>query len=196
MKLLFGTGNINKVKEAKLILKNSKYEVEQLKIPYPELQGTLEEVAKYGAKYVYDEYMSKNEKISNENVSIIVEDSGLFIESLREFPGTYSKYVQMTLGNEGILKLLGTCKKRNAYFKTVIGYYDGKEIKTFSGTVEGTISYKMKSNGYGFAYDSIFVPKGCEKTFAEMLPAEKSDISHRKNAFMEFKRYIDSLSNE
>ncbi|MBP2144342.1 XTP/dITP diphosphohydrolase [Methanococcus voltae] len=195
MKLLFATGNMNKVNEAKLILKNSKYEIEQLKIPYPELQGTLEEVAEYGAKYVYDKY-TLNKKISKDGSGIIVEDSGLFIESLREFPGTYSKFVQMTLGNEGILKLLGTCKKRNAYFKTVIGYYNGKELKTFTGTVEGTISYKIKSNGYGFAYDSIFIPKNHEKTFAEMLPEEKSDISHRKNAFVNFKNYIDSLNLE
>ena len=54
MKIIyFATGNPNKVKEANVILKDLKdIKIEQIKIPYPELQGTLEEVAEFGAKKV------------------------------------------------------------------------------------------------------------------------------------------------
>ena len=97
MKIYFATGNPNKIKEANIILRDLKnITVEQIKCPYPEVQGTLEEVSEFGAKYVY-------EKIKK---PVIVEDSGFFVEALNGFPGTYSRFVQETIGNEGILKLL------------------------------------------------------------------------------------------
>ncbi|EHP87588.1 XTP/dITP diphosphatase [Methanotorris formicicus] len=179
--IYFATGNPNKVKEANIILKNLEdIKIEQIKMPYPELQGTLEEVAEFGAKYVY-------EKIKK---PVIVEDSGFFVEALNNFPGTYSKYVQETIGNEGILKLLEDKENRNAYFKTVIGYCDENGVKLFKGIVKGRVSDEIRSKGYGFAYDSIFIPEGEDRTFAEMTTEEKSEISHRKRAFEEFKKFL------
>jgi XTP/dITP diphosphohydrolase len=186
MKIHFATGNPNKIKEANIILRDLKnITVEQIKCPYPEVQGTLEEVSEFGAKYVY-------EKIKK---PIIVEDSGFFVESLNGFPGTYSKYVQETIGNEGILKLLEDKKDRTAYFKTVIGYCDENGVKLFKGIVKGKVSYKIRSKGYGFAYDSIFIPDGEDKTFAEMKTEEKSEISHRKKAFEEFKKFLCNIQS-
>ena len=180
MKIYFVTGNINKIKEARIILKDLDVEIEQIKIDYPEIQGTLEEVAEFGAKWVYD-ILKK---------PVIVEDSGFFVEALNGFPGTYSRFVQETIGNEGILKLLEGKDNRNAYFKTVIGYCDENGIKLFKGIVKGRVSNEIRSKGYGFAYDSIFIPEGEERTFAEMTTEEKSQISHRKRAFEEFKKFL------
>jgi len=180
MKIYFVTGNINKIKEANIILKDLDVEIEQIKIAYPEIQGTLEEVAEFGAKWVYD-ILKK---------PVIVEDSGFFVEALNGFPGTYSRFVQETIGNEGILKLLEDKDNRNAYFKTVIGYCDENGVKLFKGIVKGRVSNEIRSKGYGFAYDSIFIPEGEERTFAEMTTEEKSQISHRKRAFEEFKKFL------
>ncbi len=185
MKIYFATGNPNKIKEANIILKDlKKVSLEQVKCPYPEIQGTLEEVSEFGAKYVY-EIVKK---------PIIVEDSGFFVESLGGFPGTYSKYVQETIGNDGILKLLEDKSNgdRKAYFKTVIGYCDENGVKLFKGSISGKVSYNIKSKGYGFAYDSIFIPEGENRTFAEMKTEEKSEISHRKRAFEEFKKFFNN----
>ena len=180
MKIYFVTGNINKIKEARIILKDLDVEIEQIKIDYPEIQGTLEEVAEFGAKWVYN-ILKK---------PVIVEDSGFFVEALNGFPGTYSRFVQETIGNEGILKLLEDKDNRNAYFKTVIGYCDENGVKLFKGIVKGRVSNEIRSKGYGFAYDSIFIPEGEERTFAEMTTEEKSQISHRKRAFEEFKKFL------
>ena len=180
MKIYFVTGNINKIKEARIILKDLDVEIEQVKIDYPEIQGTLEEVAEFGAKWVYN-ILKK---------PVIVEDSGFFVEALNGFPGTYSRFVQETIGNEGILKLLEGKENRNAYFKTVIGYCDENGVKLFKGIVKGRVSNEIRSKGYGFAYDSIFIPEGEERTFAEMTTEEKSQISHRKRAFEEFKKFL------
>ena len=190
MKIYFATGNQNKIKEANIILqdlKNKNISIEQIKLPYPELQGTLEEVSEFGAKYVYDIIKRP----------IIVEDSGFFVNSLNGFPSTYSKFVQETIGNKGILKLLEDKNDeendRSAYFKTVIGYCDENGVKLFSGIVEGKVSNEIKSKGYGFAYDSIFIPDGENRTFAEMKTEEKSNISHRKKAFEEFKKFLNKI---
>lgn len=183
MKIYFATGNQNKVNEANIILKNLKnYEIEQIKVPYAEVQGTLEEVSEIGVKEVFNHVKKP----------VIVEDSGFFVEKLKGFPGTYSKYVQETIQNKGILKLLEGEDERNAYFKTVIGYYDGTNLKLFTGIIKGTVSTEIRSSGFGFAYDSIFIPEGQNKTFAEMTSEEKSEISHRKRAFYEFKNYLES----
>ena len=58
-----------------------------------EPQGTLEDVARFGAKYACQEL----------NRSVIVEDAGLFIRALNGFPGTYSKFVQIDTLNSGQL---------------------------------------------------------------------------------------------
>jgi len=190
MKIYFATGNQNKIKEANIILqdlKNKNISIEQIKLPYPELQGTLEEVSEFGAKYVYGIIKKP----------IIVEDSGFFVNLLNGFPSTYSKFVQETIGNKGILKLLEDKNDeendRSAYFKTVIGYCDENGVKLFSGIVEGKVSNEIKSKGYGFAYDSIFIPDGENRTFAEMKTEEKSNISHRKKAFEEFKKFLNKI---
>ncbi|ABR56419.1 non-canonical purine NTP pyrophosphatase, rdgB/HAM1 family [Methanococcus aeolicus Nankai-3] len=192
MKIYFATGNQHKIKEANIILqdlKNKNISIEQITMPYPEIQGTLEEVSIFGAKYIYDTIKKP----------IIVEDSGFFVDSLNGFPSTYSKFVQETIGNKGILKLLEDKNNeknennRSAYFKTVIGYCDENGIKLFRGIVKGKVSNEIKSKGYGFAYDSIFIPDGENRTFAEMKTEEKSNISHRKKAFEEFKKFLNDV---
>ena len=186
MKIYFATGNPNKVKEAEIILKDLEgIKIEAINLPYPEIQGTLEEVAEFGVKYHY----SKIKK------PVFVEDSGFFIEVLKGFPGTYSRYVQETIGNEGILKLMEDFKgeERRAYFKSVVGYCDEDGVKLFKGVVRGWVSQEIRSKGYGFAYDSIFIPEGEERTFAEMTREEKSKISHRKRALDNFKEFLKSI---
>lgn len=174
MKIYFATGNQNKVDEAEIILKEANCEIEQIEIPYAEVQGRLEEVSAFGVLEVFEKF----------NRPVIVEDSGFFVEKLNDFPGTYSRFVQETIGNEGILKLLENETNRNAYFKTVIGYYDGDNIKLFTGIVKGTISTEIKDGGFGFAYDSIFIPEGKTKTFAEMTTEEKAKYRTEKEHFM------------
>ena len=47
----------------------------------------------------------------------------------------------------------------------------------------GTITPEPRG-GEGFGYDPVFVPEdGDGRTFAEMAPAEKHELSHRGRAF-------------
>ena len=174
--ITFITGNKHKVEEAENIFKNFGIDLEHIDLGYCEPQGTLEDVAKFGAKYACRKL----------NKSVIVEDAGLFIKSLNGFPGTYSSYVQESLGNEGILKLMNNIDDRYAEFRSVIGYCaPNSEPVVFFGRVSGQIAYEEKGN-LGFAFDPIFYVPEEDKTFGELTTEEKNRFSHRKNSLKEF----------
>ncbi|MCC7554343.1 MAG: XTP/dITP diphosphatase [Methanobacteriaceae archaeon] len=172
----FITGNKHKVIEAEDIFKNFDINLDHINLGYPEIQGTLEEVALYGAKYA-------SRKL---NKSVIVEDAGLFINSLKGFPGVYSSYVQETISNQGILKLMNNVSDRNAEFRSVIGFCTpNSEPKTFLGKVKGEIAFEEKGK-LGFAFDPLFYVKEFDKTFGELSTKEKNQFSHRRNSLEQF----------
>jgi len=174
--ITFITGNSHKVKEAQGILNNLGISLEHADLGYPEIQGDLEDVARYGAQYA-------SRRLGK---PVIVEDAGLFIKALKWFPGTYSSYVQETLGNKGILKLMSDVEDRYAEFRSVIGYCTPKtEPEVFLGTVKGRIEYEEKGQ-YGFAYAPLFIPDGYDKSFGELQRQEKNMFSHRRKSLEKF----------
>jgi XTP/dITP diphosphohydrolase len=80
---------------------------------------------------------------------------------------------------------------RKANFKTVICLNLNDKQYLFTGIVNGSIINEKKGDN-GFGYDSIFVPDGYDKTFAQMTFEEKNQISHRAKAVMQM---IDFLKN-
>ncbi len=179
MEVLFATSNKHKVSEANEVGRAFNVRFTQLREPYPEIQAdALREVAEDGARFVY----SKVKK------PVMVEDSGLFINSLKGFPGCYSAFVQKTLGNEGVLKLMAGVNERSAQFVSLVAYADSNGIRTFEGAVSGTIAYGSRGGG-GFGFDPLFIPAGGEKTFAED-PAFKSRLSHRKISVQKFCEFL------
>ncbi|MDO9538278.1 MAG: XTP/dITP diphosphatase [Thermoplasmata archaeon] len=174
MKILFETGNQGKLKEVQAIFGALGHEVEQLKDEYPEIQAdTLEEVVVAGLEWLWNKH----------KMPIIIDDSGIFIHSLKGFPGVYSAYVFKTLGCPGILKQMEGIDERKAEFKCCAGYVDSEgKITTTSGVCQGRIISEMRGSG-GFGYDPIFVPESHEETFAQMDLEEKNTLSHRGRAF-------------
>jgi XTP/dITP diphosphohydrolase len=134
---------------------------------------SLEEIAREKAKAAFA-------KVGRQ---VIVEDDGLFINSLSGFPGQYSSFVFKTIGNDGILKLLAGSTKRSAYFLSLIAFYDGRILSISKGRVNGRITDRITEGGWG--YDPIFVPDGTDLTFAE-LKKSKNEYSHRKRALEKF----------
>lgn len=179
MLVTFITGNEHKVKEARDIFEKFGIEVNHENPGYPEVQGSIEEEAAYGAKYVAEKLQKP----------IIVDDTGLFIRALNGFPGTYSSYVQETLTNKGIIKLLKDEQDRYAEFRSCIGYCAPKcEPKTFLGTVAGEILSEERGNN-GFAYDPLFYVKEYNKTFGELTTGEKDECSHRRKSMEKFAKW-------
>ena len=110
-----------------------------------------------------------------------------FIDSLSGFPGPFSSYVFKTIGNNGILKLVGD--DRDAQFRAVIAYCDSnKKPILFESNVLGKISKNLQGNGWG--YDPIFVPENQTKTYAEL--AEKNKLSHRYESLKKFANWFNN----
>lgn len=174
--LYFQTSNTHKFNEAKEILAGHGIKIKRIATAYEEIQAlSLEEVA-----------LSALSKISMEGV--FIEDAGLFIDSLKRFPGVYSSYVLGTLGLRGVLKLMEGVADRKAKFVSIVGIKHAGRVKLFKGVVRGTISLKPRGNA-GFGYDPIFIPQGYEKTFAEDILVKKN-ISHRRRALEKLARYV------
>ena len=171
MKLKVITSNPGKVAEYQKAFDELGIEMEHYKLPYDEVQTSdLEEVVNKGM----DEIISKGVR------NFIVDDTGLFIDSLKGFPGVWSAYAQKTIGNRGILKLLEGAEDRGAEFRCCIGCdIDGRRV-VVTGVCRGFITDSEKGTG-GFGFDPIFSPDG-KLTFAEMSIEDKNGMSHRGNA--------------
>jgi len=116
------TGNENKFREIKNFLSNYNIELEKIDLDINEIQSeNLEEI-------ILD-FIQKAYKMLKKPV--IAEDSGLFIRSLKGFPGPYSSYVYKTLGNEGILKLMEGIYDRYADLNVLL-LIKMKKMKKFS----------------------------------------------------------------
>jgi XTP/dITP diphosphohydrolase len=117
---------------------------------------------------------------------LIVDDTSFSVCSLQGFPGTYAAYVQQTIGNAGILRLLSGIEDRRAYFETAVGFSANGEVWVFRGRVDGRIVEPRGERGFG--YDPIFEWEG--RTFAELSPEEKSRISHRARALSALREWL------
>jgi|TARA_B100001758_G_scaffold187047_1_gene163859 XTP/dITP diphosphohydrolase len=187
MQLWFMTGNKGKLIEAQHAFSPFGFNVEQFliegKVPEiiePQCE-TLDDVA--DAKISQGIKLLK--EIGKENDALLVEDSGLFIDSLGGFPGVYSAYVLDKIGCEGILKLIDNNTK--ASFQAAARFWDGKKVHKGSGICPGKIVDSIRGN-FGFGYDPIFVPSNYldfstnNLTFGEVEIAIKENFSHRKKA--------------
>lgn len=182
--MIFVTSNQHKFLEINRMMGYSGISVSWKKMKYEEIQAdTTEEISLDSAR--------KLSSVIDE--PFFLEDTGLFIDSLRGFPGPYSSYVQSTIGNSGILHLLGGLD-RSAYFLTVITYYDGRQYVQFSGKLVGTIADSERGRS-GFGYDPIFQPEGQRETLGEMDIEKKNSISHRSKAAKAFIEYLTNGSS-
>ena len=180
--ITFASTNQNKFLEVQSILSTRNIPVDFLQIYLAEIQSdSLEEIAREKAKTAFA-------KVGRH---VLVEDDGLFINSLGGFPGQYSSFVFQTIGNDGILKLLAGSANRSAYFWSLIAFYNGITLSIFDGRVNGSISDRITEGG-GWGYDPIFVPDGTDLTFAE-LKESKNEYSHRKGALERFAQWYLKL---
>lgn len=186
MKIIYVTENKAKIDSAKMYLEPLGIEIDNIKIKIPEIQAnTCEEVVKYSAKYASTKLKS----------SVIKNDSGLFIDSLNGFPGVYTHYVDDTLGETGILKLLEGIENRKAKFIEVYAYCEyGKDPVLFKSITEGTIS-KEKSGTYGWSWDYIFIPKGHNKTLGNYPDKERYKMWD-KTALKELAIFLKEKRND
>jgi|SaaInlStandDraft_7_1057024.scaffolds.fasta_scaffold72640_2 non-canonical purine NTP pyrophosphatase (RdgB/HAM1 family) len=173
---IFITGNSDKLKEFEEILE---IKLTNKKIDLIEIQSTdVEAVTIHKVKEAY-KLLKK---------PVIIEDTGLYIYDINNFPGALIKFYMRDLGCEGICKFHAGSY---AYAETVIGYHNGNTIKLFKGVVKGKIACEPRGKN-GFGWDKVFIPNNQQnKTYAQMTTTEKNSCSMRYNALELFKKYIN-----
>ena len=178
----FMTENPDKFREARSILDGQGIRIRQLKRAKVEIQdSSLEKIARHAIKTAS----------VNDLGLLLVEDSGLFIDALRGFPGPFSSYVYKTIGLNGILGLMHGQRKRNAYFQTSIAVASAKvPPRVFTGIVRGSVSREIRGTA-GFGYDPIFIPEGFRETFGQTKSGFKNKTSHRARAFLKFANWYN-----
>jgi len=179
--LLFATGNENKFREAREIL-----EIDLRRIEIGDLHEIqtldVEEAARFKAEEAF--------KITGKPV--MVEDSGLVFKAWNGLPGALVRWFEAAVGNEGLLKMIGDGENRAAVAQCCIGVHDGSSVITAKGEVKGFVAQKQTGEN-GFGWDRIFIPAGFRRTYAELSADEKNTISHRRLAYENLKKILNTL---
>ena len=121
--------------------------------------------------------------------AVLVEDSGLAVEAWGGFPGALVKWLEKSAGLERIARMLDPFPDRSARAVCAIACFDGETIAAARGVAPGSIAAAPRGT-QGFGWDALFVPRGEDRTFAEMSPAEKDRVSHRGLAWAEMARKL------
>ena len=180
MKILFATNNAHKLAEVQAVLGDAYTLVTPrdcgVTEEIPEEQETLEGNASQKAHYLHD----------RTGLDCFADDTGLEVEALGGAPGVHSaRYAtdghDFAANNRLLLKNLEGVENRRARFRTVISLILNGEEHLFEGRVEGRI-LDHETGHEGFGFDPLFVPDGCERSFAEMSAEEKNAVSHRGRA--------------
>jgi XTP/dITP diphosphohydrolase len=188
LRILLITGNMNKAREISGILGNTHPGIFSIevgdRVEKLEIQSeSLREIAITALRTALKNIDPRRWH------SVLVEDSGLFIEALAGFPGPFSSYVFKKIGIMGVLKLLEGVSHRRACYRAAVAFTIGDSIDVEEGEVCGVISTTPRGDK-GFGFDPIFIPEGYEETMAELGEEIKNTISHRAIAIRRAARRI------
>ena len=190
--LVIATHNAGKLREIQALL--APYGVKcisagSLGLPEPEETGTT---------FAANALLKARAAAEAAQLPALADDSGLCVTALGGRPGVYTadwaerqrfegppgRDWYMAMGKvEGMLAELGPDAPRDCWFACVLAlaWPDGEQA-VYEGRADGTLTWPPRGT-LGFGYDPVFVPKGGDRTFAELDPEEKHRISHRADAF-------------
>ena len=187
MKILLATNNKHKIDEIKETI--NKLSNKKVEIVYPKLLNIDFEPKETGKTFEENSFIKASTFFYLTKIPTLSDDSGLEVEALNGLPGVnsarFSEPHNDIANRQKLLEIMKEKQNRNARFKTVLAYYNGKNVLYFNGICEGKIIAEERGSN-GFGYDPIFIPNGYDKTFAEMTTIEKNSLSHRYLAVVEF----------
>lgn len=197
-KVIFATGNANKMREIREILGEEDFDIYSMKEA-----GIDIDIVEDG-KTFEENSLIKSRAISQvaKDAIVLADDSGLEIDALNKEPGIYSaRYMgedtSYDVKNANLIERLdGVAKEdRSARFVCAVSavFPDGAEA-VVRGTIEGYIGWEpMGANGFG--YDPIFYLWDKDVSTASLSPEDKNAISHRGKALRMIKEEIVKHEN-
>lgn len=188
--IVLATANPHKVQEIRQILQ----ELFQSKIDIlgAEDVGGMPEVEECGATIEENAYRKAAALYSRIGLPVLSDDTALEVDALGGAPGVHTarfagSEADDQQNREKLLRVLQNVpdEQRTARFRTVLCYIDGVYAFFVEGICEGKI-LPAEQGKHGFGYDSIFQPKGYDRSFAALPSEEKNRISHRRRALESF----------
>ncbi len=193
MEILFATGNEDKLREVRMILRESGITVRSMK--EANIRADIQE---NGKTFEENALIKARTVAAASGMPAMADDSGLEVDCLDKAPGVYSarflgEDTSYDIKNTWILNRLKGVPdpERTARFVCAIAcvFPDGKEL-ICRETMEGRIGYRIEGEN-GFGYDPIFyLPEfGC--TSAQLTPQQKNEISHRGKALRKMRQMLE-----
>jgi len=190
--LVFASTNIDKYREFEALFKA---------LPGVSLipaENVLRNPEKIGYVETFNTYLENSAakaRLANQgcHYPCFADDTGLEVEALGGKPGIHTaRFAQLPAlersrskqDEANLAKLLEQMKgqsNRNARFVTSVVLIVEGILVHGTGILEGTIAESPRGT-HGFGYDPLFIPKGSERTLAEMSDEEKNNLSHRARA--------------
>lgn len=190
MKIILATFNKHKLFEISQLIGSTDIELLSL-----EDIGYEEEIIEDGKSFI-ENALIKAETIYNKyRIPTLSDDSGICIDALGGEPGIHSarfagENTSSSEKNRLIIDMLKDKENRNAHYTCALAYIDENEKFIVEKYCHGEIIDQEKGEE-GFGYDPIFFIEAYNKTLAEIPLDEKNKISHRGQAFREFKKHIE-----
>lgn len=191
--IVIATGNKNKVKELRELLKDTALDLKTLAD-----FGPMPEAIEDGETFDDNAYKKAFHYARILGLPCLADDSGLVVGALAGRPGVYSaRYAGEDASDrencDKLLKEMEGKSNRKAYFICVLSLATpGGPALTWEGRCQGEIAVKRCGES-GFGYDPVFYYPDFGKTFAEVAMEDKSTVSHRGKAMAEFAAEIDNV---
>lgn len=194
-RLVLSTRNQHKVAEIKALMAGLPFEV----VPISEYPGAPE-VEEDGNTFKANAAKKAEAIASFTGQWTIADDSGLEVDFLGGKPGVYSARFagEDASDAENNAKLLALLKdvpmdKRGAAFVSVIAIArPGEETLFAEGRCPGYVGTEARGFN-GFGYDPLFYLPEKDKTYSELSPEEKNQISHRALAMHKAREILAEL---
>lgn len=191
-KIVFATGNQDKMREIREIMADVDVEVVSMKEA-----GIVVDVVEDGTTFEENGLIKARAIAEHTDAIVLADDSGLEIDYLDKAPGVYSarfmgEDTSYVIKNQALIdKLAGVPKEeRTARFVCAIAaVLPDKSELVVRETMEGYIGYEAEGEN-GFGYDPIFYLDEFGCSSAALSREQKNAISHRGKALREVKKKL------
>ena len=184
-KIIFATGNKDKMREIREIMADCDVEIESMKEA-----GINVDIVEDGTTFEENALIKARAIAAHTEAIVLADDSGLEIEALGGAPGVFSArfagfHADDATNNQKMLEELciADVNESPADYRCALCFVDTNgTLLQAEGRCDGTVK-KTPQGSNGFGYDPYFyTAEYAGRTMAELTMAEKNGISHRGKA--------------
>ena len=193
-KLIAATHNKGKVKELRALFEPLGFSVvSAIELDLPEPEETEK-------TFVGNAVLKAKAAAEATGKPALSDDSGLAVTALDGAPGIYSarwagEPRDFSRAMEKVrdeLEAKGTADYSAKFICVLAICWPDGHYEAFEGEVKGHLEFPPRGDK-GFGFDPIFVAEGETITFGEMDPDRKHAMSHRADAFIKLKAFLDQV---